>query len=88
MNVGWGWGFGVPMVTMIIAIIFFFIGSRWYELQIFGGNPLIRICQVIVATSRKVRVQVPDDKSLLYETIDAESAIKGSRKLEHTNELK
>ena len=81
MNVGWGWGFGVPMVTMIIAIIFFFIGSRWYGLQ-------IPSCQVIVATSRKVRVQVPDDKSLLYETIDAEFAIKGSRKLEHTNELK
>jgi solute carrier family 15 (peptide/histidine transporter), member 3/4 len=88
MNVGWGWGFGVPGVAMVIAIIFFFIGSRWYRLQIPGGSPLTRICQVIVAAFRKLGQQVPDDKSLLYETTDVESNIKGSRKLEHTNELK
>ncbi|KAL1368585.1 hypothetical protein HN51_022737 [Arachis hypogaea] len=88
MNVGWGWGFGVPAVAMIIAIIFFFIGSRWYRLQVPGGSPLTRICQVIVAATRKFSVQVPEDKSLLYETSDTESAIKGCRKLEHTKELK
>lgn len=88
MNVGWGWGFGVPGVAMVIAIIFFFIGSRWYRLRIPGGSPLTRICQVIVAAFRKLGQQVPDDKSLLYETTDVESNIKGSRKLEHTNELK
>ncbi|TKY63451.1 NRT1/ PTR FAMILY 8.1 [Spatholobus suberectus] len=87
-NVGWGWGFGVPAVAMIIAIIFFFIGSKWYRLQLPGGSPLTRICQVIVAASRKGGLQVPDNKSLLYETADAESNIKGCRKLEHTNKLK
>ncbi|XP_045833767.1 protein NRT1/ PTR FAMILY 8.1-like [Trifolium pratense] len=88
MNVGWGWGFGVPAIAMVIAIIFFFIGSQWYRLQIPGGSPLTRICQVIVATFKKHGLRVPDDKSLLYETSDAESNIKGSRKLEHTDELK
>ncbi|KAF7825569.1 protein NRT1/ PTR FAMILY 8.1-like [Senna tora] len=88
MNVGWGWGFGVPAVAMIIAIIFFFCGSRLYRLQIPGGSPLTRICQVIVAACRKLRVQVPADKSFLYETADMESNIKGSRKLDHTNNIK
>lgn len=88
MNVGWGWGFGVPAVAMVIAIVFFFIGSRLYRLQIPGGSPLTRICQVIVAACRKFNVQVPEDKSLLHETIDVESVIKGSRKLDHTNNLK
>ncbi|XP_004506790.1 protein NRT1/ PTR FAMILY 8.1 [Cicer arietinum] len=88
MNVGWGWGFGVPGVAMVIAIIFFFIGSQWYRLQVPGGSPLTRICQVTVAAFKKLGLQVPDDKSLLYETADAESNIKGSRKLEHTNEMK
>ncbi|KAK2432664.1 protein NRT1/ PTR FAMILY 8.1 [Trifolium repens] len=88
MNVGWGWGFGVPGVAMVIAIVFFFIGSQWYRLQVPGGSPLTRICQVIVATFKKHGLRVPDDKSLLYETSDAESNIKGSRKLEHTDELK
>lgn len=88
MNVGWGWGFGVPAVAMVIAIIFFFGGSRLYRLQIPGGSPLTRICQVIVAALRKIGLQVPNDKSLLHETIDLESVIKGSRKLDHTNRFK
>ncbi|KAK7373888.1 hypothetical protein VNO80_07308 [Phaseolus coccineus] len=88
MNIGWGWGFGVPAVAMVIAIIFFFGGSRLYRLQIPGGSPLTRICQVIVAVLRKISLQVPDDKSLLHETVDVESVIKGSRKLDHTNRFK
>ncbi|TKY65885.1 NRT1/ PTR FAMILY 8.1 [Spatholobus suberectus] len=88
MNVGWGWGFGAPAVAMVIAIIFFFGGSRLYRLQVPGGSPLTRICQVIVAAFRKISLQVPDDKSLLHETVEVESVIKGSRKLDHTNRFK
>ena len=88
MNVGWEWGFGVPAVAMVIAIILFFGGSRLYRLQIPGGSPLTRICQVLVAASRKFNQEVPADKSLLYETADVESNIKGSRKLDHTNNFK
>ncbi|GAU13946.1 hypothetical protein TSUD_262730, partial [Trifolium subterraneum] len=68
-----------------------FRDCTWFKafiLQIPGGSPLTRICQVIVATFKKHGLRVPDDKSLLYETSDAESNIKGCRKLEHTDELK
>ncbi|KAK1563018.1 hypothetical protein Q3G72_020879 [Acer saccharum] len=88
MNVGWGWGFGIPAVAMIVAVLFFFSGSKLYRLQKPGGSPLTRICQVIVASCRKANVKVPADKSLLYETVDEESSIQGSRKLESTDELK
>ncbi|KAK6120291.1 hypothetical protein DH2020_045982 [Rehmannia glutinosa] len=88
MNVGWGWGFGVPAVSMAIAVVFFFIGSRLYRLQLPGGSPLTRIAQVLVASVRKIGVKVPEDESLLYETSDAESNIKGSRKLEHTEKFR
>lgn len=88
MNVGWGWGFGIPAVAMVIAVISFFSGSHLYRFQLPGGSPLTRICQVIVAAFRKFNVKVPNDKSLLYETADPESNIKGSRKLDHTNNLK
>ncbi|XP_022641640.1 protein NRT1/ PTR FAMILY 8.1-like [Vigna radiata var. radiata] len=87
-NVGWGWGFGVPAVAMMIAIIFFFIGSRWYRLQRPGGSTITRICQVIVAACRKSRLKVPDDSSLLYEIEDAEANIRGRTKMPHTHELK
>lgn len=88
MNVGWGWGFGIPAAAMAIAVIFFFSGSRMYRLQKPGGSPLTRIFQVIVSSFRKLNVEVPTDKSLLYETADEECNIQGSRKLEHTDKLK
>ncbi|XP_073037755.1 protein NRT1/ PTR FAMILY 8.1-like [Primulina eburnea] len=87
VTIGWGWGFGIPAVAMAIAVSFFFLGTRLYRYQNAGGSPLTRLCQVVVASLRKYRVQVPVDRALLYETTDAESAIVGSRKLDHTNEL-
>ncbi|KAJ7964129.1 Protein NRT1/ PTR FAMILY 8.1 [Quillaja saponaria] len=87
-NVGWGWGFGIPAVTMAIAVVSFFSGTKLYRNQKPGGSPLTRICQVVVATVRKYQVEVPAEKALLYETADAESVIKGSRKLDHTKEFR
>ncbi|KAF5750859.1 protein NRT1/ PTR FAMILY 8.1-like [Tripterygium wilfordii] len=86
-NVGWGWGFGIPAVAMTIAVVSFFSGTRLYRNQRPGGSPLARICQVIVASLRKSRIKVPNDKSLLYETTYEESVVKGSRKLDHTEQL-
>ncbi|KAF3498348.1 hypothetical protein DY000_02056152 [Brassica cretica] len=75
MNIGWGWGFGVPTVAMVIAVMFFFSGSRYYRLQRPQGNPLTRIFQVIVAALRKISVEVPEDKSQLFEIADDASNI-------------
>ncbi|XP_073274445.1 protein NRT1/ PTR FAMILY 8.1-like [Primulina huaijiensis] len=88
MNVGWSWGFGIPAVSMAIAVAFFFFGSHLYRLQVPGGSPLTRIAQVLVASLRKIHVNIPSDKSLLYETADVESDIQGSRKLEHTEKFR
>ncbi|XP_049352765.1 protein NRT1/ PTR FAMILY 8.1-like [Solanum verrucosum] len=87
-DISWGWGFGVPAAAMAFAVVSFFSGSRLYRYQKPGGSPLTRICQVVVASLRKCHVTLPAEKSLLYETAEAESAIKGSRKLAHTNDLR
>ncbi|XP_049934314.1 protein NRT1/ PTR FAMILY 8.1-like isoform X2 [Nymphaea colorata] len=86
-HVGWGWGFGIPAVLMAVAIVSFFSGSRLYRNQKPGGSPLTRIAQVLVASLRKYNLKVPSDKSLLYDTEDAESGIQGSRKLDHTKQF-
>ncbi|XP_020252413.1 protein NRT1/ PTR FAMILY 8.1-like isoform X1 [Asparagus officinalis] len=87
-NKGWDWGFGIPAVVMAIAVVSFFLGSPLYRHQKAGGSPLTRIAQVLVASIKKYRENVPDDKSLLYEVTDKESAIEGSSKLGHTKKLK
>ncbi|KAL5580819.1 hypothetical protein UlMin_013261 [Ulmus minor] len=87
-NVSWGLGFGIPAVAMAIAVGSFFSGTRLYRNQKPGGSPLTRIAQVVVAALRKHKVEVPTDKALLHETADTESLIKGSRKLDHTDDLR
>ena len=86
-NEGWGLGFGIPALFMGIAIVSFFLGTPLYRFQKPGGSPITRMCQVVVASFRKRSLVVPEDSNLLYETPDKISAIEGSRKLEHTDEL-
>ncbi|KAI3966796.1 hypothetical protein MKW92_040849 [Papaver armeniacum] len=65
-KIGWSWGFGI-----VFSLVLVYTGTKKP-----GGSPLTRICQVIVATLKKFRVEVPTDKSLLYETSDEESVVK------------
>ncbi|KAJ1430529.1 PTR2 family proton/oligopeptide symporter, conserved site [Sesbania bispinosa] len=87
-NAGWGLGFGIPALFMGLAIGSFFLGTPLYRFQKPGGSPITRMCQVVVASFRKRNLVVPEDSSLLYETPDKSSAIEGSRKLEHSDELR
>ncbi|XP_031121612.1 protein NRT1/ PTR FAMILY 8.3-like [Ipomoea triloba] len=87
-NAGWGLGFGIPALFMGLAIASFFAGTPLYRFQKPGGSPLTRMCQVLVASIHKWNVTAPVDSSLLYETPDNVSAIEGSRKLMHTDELR
>ncbi|RWW80829.1 hypothetical protein BHE74_00010804, partial [Ensete ventricosum] len=85
---GWGWGFGIPTTFLGLAVCSFSLGTSRYRFQKPGGNPLPRMCQVIVASFRKRKVDVPHDSSLLYEVPGDAPATQGRRKLEHTDDLK
>ena len=93
MNVGWGWGFGIPTIFITTGIGLFFSGSRMYRFQEVKGSPFTRISQVIVASCRKFKVQVPRDRTLLFETSDNveqddNNNFQTKRKLEHTDHLR
>ncbi|KAF8781237.1 hypothetical protein HU200_000656 [Digitaria exilis] len=75
-NCGWGWGFGIPTLFSAAGIAGFLACMKLYRYQKPGGSALTRICQVVVAATRKLHVDVPDDSSLLYEMSGKESAIK------------
>ncbi|KAK7399864.1 hypothetical protein VNO78_11058 [Psophocarpus tetragonolobus] len=87
-NVGWGLGFGIPTLFMALSVVCFFIGTPLYRFQKPVGSPVTRICQVLCASVRKWKLVVPEDSSLLYEMPDKRSAVKGSRKLVHSNDLR
>jgi solute carrier family 15 (peptide/histidine transporter), member 3/4 len=88
-HVGWGWGFGIPAVAMAVAVASFFFGTPLYRHQRPGGSPITRVAQVVVASARKWSVPVPvGGGSALHDTLDRESGIEGSRKLEHTDQFR
>ncbi len=86
--VSWGWGFGTLAIAMGVANITFFMGTPFYRHKLPSGSPVTRLCQVLVASICKWKVQVPSDESLLHEVRDKESAIVGSHKLHHMNDLR
>jgi solute carrier family 15 (peptide/histidine transporter), member 3/4 len=85
---GWGLGYGVSTFFMGLAMGSFFIGTKIYRFQKPGGSPITRVCQVVVASVRKWKVQLPLDDCCLYELPGKSSAIEGSRKMAHTDQLR
>lgn len=83
----WTLGFLVSAGSAILALAIFLGGSSGYRYVQPFGNPVSRIAQVFVAAFRKWNVVVPENGLGLYEVEGSQSAIKGSRKILHSNEL-
>ncbi|XXG75721.1 hypothetical protein AAC387_Pa08g0232 [Persea americana] len=53
-----------------------------------GGNPIIRVCQVVIAAMKKWMVEMPPQDNDLYEVKGKECAVNGGRNILHTQEFK
>ncbi|KAI4336440.1 hypothetical protein L6164_014969 [Bauhinia variegata] len=89
MKQGWGSAFGSLTIAMGISNMLFFIGTPLYRHRLPGGSPLTRVAQVLVAAFRKSKVSFSTNELIgLYEVPGRQSAIKGSRKIAHTDDYK
>ncbi|XP_059641501.1 protein NRT1/ PTR FAMILY 6.2-like isoform X3 [Cornus florida] len=78
-EVGRSWAYGICSVSMFIAILIFLSGTKLYRYKKSLGSPIVHILQVIVAATRKRRLQVLNkyDKGLvLYEDYPESSRIR------------
>ncbi|KAK2969541.1 hypothetical protein RJ640_023799 [Escallonia rubra] len=82
----WTLGFWVSTGSAIAALILFLMGSPGYRYVKPCGNPLPRVAQVFVASVRKRKETLAEGDDL-YEVDGSESAIKGSRKILHSDEF-
>ncbi|MQM18080.1 hypothetical protein Taro_051066, partial [Colocasia esculenta] len=84
----WVLGFWISAGAATVALALFLAGAPWYRHFSPGGNPLTRVCQVLVAAVKKWGVEVPThgEGEGLFETDGKESpvAINGRRRLPHT----
>lgn len=78
-NIGWGWGLGIPTISMFLSIIAFVLGYPLYRHIDPVGSPFTRLLQVSVAAFRKRNLAMVSDPNLLYqnEELDASISIDG-----------
>ncbi|XP_076941038.1 protein NRT1/ PTR FAMILY 7.3-like isoform X2 [Bidens hawaiensis] len=84
----WALGFWASAGSALVALILFLVGTPRYRHFVPSGNPLSRFCQVVVASFRKWKVEIPSDGDELYEVDGRDNANNGSRNILHTNGFK
>lgn len=85
----WALGFWASAGSAFVALALFLGGTPRYRHFKPSGNPLSRVCRVIVAALRKWRVRIPPGGGNLYEVDGKElAAANGGRKMLHTTGFK
>ncbi|XP_057517212.1 protein NRT1/ PTR FAMILY 4.6-like isoform X2 [Amaranthus tricolor] len=78
-NIGWEWGLGISTLTILLAIPFFLLGSKFYRIKIPAGSPLTVIFKVLIAAiCNKLYSRKPSNAIMNMETsphVDANTAI-------------
>ncbi|KAJ8765213.1 hypothetical protein K2173_011473 [Erythroxylum novogranatense] len=87
-NVGWTLGYGLPTIGLIISVVIFLAGTRFYRHRVPTVSPFTRMARVIVAALRKWNVTVPNDPKELYELDLEEYAKKGKFRIDSTPTLR
>lgn len=87
MEHGWGSAFGSLVVAMALSNILFFAGTPTYRHRLPGGSPLTRVAQIVAAAFHKRKASFSSGEMVgLYELPPGKgSAIKGSRRIPHTD---
>ncbi|KAG8490678.1 hypothetical protein CXB51_013862 [Gossypium anomalum] len=81
----WALGFWASTASAVGALVLFLIGTPRYRHFEPKGNPLSRFCQVLVASTRKWKVERTQGEEDLFEVDNKESAMNGDRKILHTD---
>ncbi|KAI3444869.1 hypothetical protein Pfo_001534 [Paulownia fortunei] len=84
----WALGFWASAGSATVALVLFLLGTPIYRHITPKGNPFSRFCQVIIAASRKWKVEVPSKDDDFYEVQGSDLADNGGRKILHTEGFK
>lgn len=66
-NISRSWGYGICSISMVIAIVIFFSGTKRYRYKKCSGSPIVHILQVIAAATEKRKIQDPVNSLMLFE---------------------
>lgn len=85
-SVSWVLGFGIPTMLMLIAILLFFVGTKFYVYVKPEGSVFTSILQVMVAAYKKRKMKLPDVDAVYFDPPLKKGTV--SKKLSLTNKLR
>lgn len=84
-NVGWGLGYGIPTVGLLLSLVIFYLGTPFYRHKASKSkSPTRRLVRVIVAAVRNSRWSLPAHTSDLHELDRHYYDSSGKRQVHHT----
>lgn len=66
-EVGRSWAYGLCSISMFVALLIFLSGTKRYRYKKSSGSPVVHILQVIAASLKKRKMDVPASVEYLYE---------------------
>ncbi|KAJ4825309.1 hypothetical protein Tsubulata_047494 [Turnera subulata] len=84
-NNGWGLGYGIPTVGLLLSLVIFYLGTPLYRHKARNtGSPTRSLIQVVVAAFRRRKLQLPDNPLGLHELEPQYYTDRRKRQLHHT----
>ncbi|XP_050211061.1 protein NRT1/ PTR FAMILY 5.1 [Mercurialis annua] len=84
-NLGWGLGYGIPTVGLIISLFIFYLGTPFYRHKVRKSkSPARDLIQVPIFAFKNRKLQLPNDPSQLHEFEVQYYIDSGKRQIHHT----
>ncbi|RDX67824.1 Protein NRT1/ PTR FAMILY 5.1, partial [Mucuna pruriens] len=88
-NLGWGLGYGIPTVGLLLSLVIFYIGTPIYRHKVrTHKSPARDLIRVPIAAFRNRKLQLPTNPSGLYEHEHQHYISGGKRQIYHTPALR
>ncbi|KFK36927.1 hypothetical protein AALP_AA4G190800 [Arabis alpina] len=84
-NLGWGLGYGIPTVGLLVSLIVFYIGTPFYRHRVVKTDNLAKdLVKVPIAAFKNRKLQCPVDLLELYELDSHYYKSTGKHQVQHT----
>lgn len=87
-KVGWTLGYGIPTIGLLVSVLVFLVGTRFYRHKLPSGSPLTRIFQVLITAAKKWKEPLPNDPKELHELSLEDYAKFGKFRIDHSSSLR
>ncbi|WOK95857.1 hypothetical protein Cni_G04564 [Canna indica] len=88
-NVGWGVGYGVPTVGLVVSLLIFYVGTPNYRHKTLKTqSPTSEMAKILKTAIANRRCKLPEDPTELYELDPQHYLVTGKRRLQYDSSFR